>query len=179
MLHPEANFFTPRPAVSIIALGEPFEALTIRALLEHLGFAVTLHLPGIPRDFLSLLALGVAAPQTLIISAHGTRDGFVIGDVDPDIDPSLRANGVITPSLLAGRVALPGCTVISTACCSAIFGDVFCAAAAYIAPHDYPSGNDVMLFIHLLFYEMIERSISAVVAIPIVSKRLREQFAVQ
>ena len=60
----DASFFVPRPLVAIVALGDSGEALLLRAILENLGAAVALHLPGVPADVIACLAQGSVAPRT-------------------------------------------------------------------------------------------------------------------
>ncbi|WP_426125615.1 hypothetical protein [Pararhizobium sp. PWRC1-1] len=51
----DEGFFYPRTPVAIVALGDSGEALLIRAILENLGAAVLLNLPGTPGDAIKCL----------------------------------------------------------------------------------------------------------------------------
>ncbi len=160
----DASFFVPRPLVAIVALGDSGEALLLRAILENLGAAVALHLPGVPADVIACFAQGSVAPAHLIVSGHGDENGLVLGEFGPGIDTSDLVDGSLPPAALHGRVDLPGTIVVSTACetGSPAFADAFLSggAASYVAPGGYPEGAAVPLFVHLLYHELLRRGSS-------------------
>ena len=173
----DASFFVPRPPVAIVAVGDSGEALLLRAVLENLGAAVTLHLPGVPADVVACLAQGPPSPAHLIISGHGDDNGFVLGEFGPGIDASALVDGSLPAFALRGNVDLPGTVVVSTACETGTpaFADVFLTggAACYIAPVGYPEGSAVPLFVHALFHDLLRRGSSVEVAV----RRARQALA--
>ncbi|WP_448950659.1 hypothetical protein [Labrys neptuniae] len=155
------SFFHPRRPVSVIAIGDSGEALLLRAILESLDAAVTLHLPGTPGDFLLCLGQGTRAGDLVVLSGHGDANGLVFGEFDPTIDTTCLVEGSLPPGRLAGHVNLPGRCVISTACLTGgeAFAEAFLAggARAYLAPADYPDGADVPLFLHHFCHGLLQR----------------------
>lgn len=157
----DEGFFYPRKPVVIVALGDSAEALLIRAILENLGGAVFLHLPGTPGDVIKCLQRDQNDPEYIILSGHGDENGFVLGEFIAEIDTRLLVDGSLPASALARDIRLPAKTVISTACLTGTdaFGQAFLAAGAraYVAPSEYPDGSAVPLFLHGLFYELFHR----------------------
>ncbi|WP_426228055.1 hypothetical protein [Pararhizobium sp. DWP3-4] len=157
----DEGFFYPRTPVAIVALGDSGEALLIRAILENLGAAVVLHLPGTPGDAIKCLQRQENDPEYIILSGHGDENGFVLGEFISDIDTGMLVDGSLPAGALAGAIRLPAKTVISTACVTGTdaFGEAFLAAGAraYVAPADFPDGAAVPLFLHGLFYELLHR----------------------
>ncbi|CAN7370855.1 hypothetical protein LJR098_003116 [Rhizobium sp. LjRoot98] len=155
----DENFFYPRKPVAIVALGDSAEALLLRAILESLGAAVSLHLPGTPGDALKCLQREEKDAEYVILSGHGDENGFVLGEFVDDIDAGMLIDGSLPADALAGAIRLPAKTVISTACATGTdaFGQAFIAAGAraYAAPSDFPDGSAVPLFLHGLFYELL------------------------
>lgn len=111
----DQRFHVPRTPLAVVAVGDGMEALLIRAILESLGAAVTLHLPGTPEDFLEVLAQGESAPRYIVVSGHGDRGGFLFGDYDRRIDTTMLVEGSLPADAIASRVRLPGKVVISVA----------------------------------------------------------------
>jgi hypothetical protein len=146
--------------VAVVAVGEATEAPLVRALLESLGAVVTLHLPGTPEDILLVLGQGETAPPYLVLCGHGDEEGFVLGEYAPEIDTAALI-GTSLPAAVVARTCLPGRVVVSTACTTgyAAFQRAFLGggAAAYIAPDGYPAGASTLLFVHLLFHELLVR----------------------
>ena len=155
----DQTFFHPRTPVSVVAIGDGVEALSIRTLLESLGAAVLLHLVGTPGDFLRVIGQGAAAPAYLVICAHGDETGLIFGAFDEGIDTASLRNGSMPPEVIEQHADLPGTTVVSTACLSGshAFASAFLESGAHcvIAADGYPGGADAVLFIHLLFYRLL------------------------
>lgn len=162
-------FFHPRTPVAVVAIGEASEAFLVRAILESLGAAVSLHLLGTPHDFLQVVRQGSAAPGYIVICGHGDERGLVFGEYGEDIDVSLLDRGSLPPSAFAGLVDLPGKVVVSTACATGTkaFKEAFVqgGVSAYVAPSDYPEGADAGLFIHILFYQLLRKNVSVGAAV--------------
>ncbi len=112
----DQKFMFPRVPVAVVDIGDTLEALLIRSMLESLGAVVTLHLPGTPEDFLTLIAGGELVHQHLIICGHGDENGFVFGDHIADIDTSMLVEGSLPPSVVAEHARLDGKIVLSTCC---------------------------------------------------------------
>jgi hypothetical protein len=157
----DTRFHFPRTPVGIVDYGDPTEALLVRAILESLGAVTLLQLPGTPEDFLLCLGQEETAPPYLVLCGHGDETGFAFGDYREGIDRSALIGTSMPPAALTGRVKLPGCVVLSTACLSGRdeVGRAFLRgqARAYIAPDDYPLGADVPLFIMHFFHRLLAR----------------------
>jgi hypothetical protein len=157
----DSRFLFPRTPVGIVDYGDTGEALLVRAILESLGAVTLLHLPGTPEDFLRCLEQGEAAPPYLVLCGHGDETGFVFGEYGEGIDTSALVGTSLPPAALTGRVRLPGCVVLSTACLSGReeLGRAFLQGRvrAYVAPDDYPLGADVPLFVMHFFHRLLAR----------------------
>ncbi|CDN93865.1 hypothetical protein [Agrobacterium tumefaciens] len=144
------NFFFPRTAVSIVAVGDTGEALLVRAMLESLGASVRLHLPGTPEDILVCLKQPENPPPYLIISGHGDENGLVVGEFDPDVTRMELRHGSMPAAALTGNVDLRDTVIFSTACCtgSEAFAKAFIegGASAYVASADYPERRGDIAF---------------------------------
>ncbi len=169
----DKSFSWPREPVAIVAIGDSGEALLLRAILESLGAAVLLHLPGTPVDVLKCLAQGSVAPEYVILSGHGDETGFVLGDFVEDIDTSALVKGSLPATNLTNRVNLPGKVVLSTACLTGneAFAQAFISGGvrAYIAPAEYPDGAAIPLFVHSFFYHILQKQASLEEALKLAS----------
>jgi len=157
----DKSFSWPREPIAIVAIGDSGEALLLRAILESLGAAVLLHLPGTPADVLKCLDQGSIAPEYIILSGHGDETGFVLGEFVEDIDTSALVKGSLPAANLTNRVNLPGKVVLSTACLTGneAFAQAFLSGgvSAYIAPAEYPDGAAIPLFVHGFFYHLLQK----------------------
>ena len=160
----DKKFYFPRTPIAVVALGDSGEAHLTRDILESLHAVVTLHSPGTPKDFLTVLGQGATEPEYLIINGHGDDNGYVFGEYIPEIDTSMLIDGSLPPRAISGRVNLPGKIVISTACDSG--SDPMCDAflsggvAVYIAPKGQPLGSDIPLFLHMLFHQVLKKEVN-------------------
>ncbi len=111
----DTEFFVPLLPVSLVQVSGGGGELT-RAALEALGCVVLTHRVGTPADFLRVLGQGSQAPRYMVILGHGDENGLVFGEYDEAIDASMLRDGSLPPEAIAGRVHLPGCTVISYSC---------------------------------------------------------------
>ena len=136
--------------------------MAIRGLLEIMNAVVVLHQPGTPSDFMLLLGQGEDAPDFIVICAHGDENGIVLASFASQIDTTGLIEGSLPATTLFGRVHLPGSVVLSTACSTGLgqFATAFLdgGARAYIAAPDYPEGDDVLLFVHHFFHEILCRA---------------------
>jgi hypothetical protein len=158
----DQKFMFPRVPVAVVDIGDTLEALLIRSMLESLGAVVTLHLPGTPEDFLTLIAGGELVHQHLIICGHGDENGFVFGDHIADIDTSMLVEGSLPPSVVAEHARLDGKIVLSTCCETGgkAFADAMVekgGAALYVAPDGSPGGADAPLFVHCFYHALLAR----------------------
>lgn len=158
----DQKFMFPRVPVAVVDIGDTLEALLIRSMLESLGAVVTLHLPGTPEDFLTLIAGGERVHQHLIICGHGDENGFVFGDYIEDIDTSMLVEGSLPPSVVAEHARLDGKIVLSTCCETGgkAFADAIVGkggAALYVAPDGSPEGADAPLFVHCFYHALLAR----------------------
>ncbi|MEI2300218.1 hypothetical protein [Ensifer sp. MJa1] len=166
----DQKFMFPRVPVAVVDIGDTLEALLIRSMLESLGAVVTLHLPGTPEDFLTLIGAGESVHQYLIICGHGDENGFVFGDYIDEIDTSMLVEGSLPPPVVAEHAKLKGKIVLSTCCETGgkAYGDAFALkgdAALYIAPDGSPEGTDAPLFVHCFFHALLARKQTAEVAL--------------
>jgi hypothetical protein len=122
---------------------------------------VLLHLIGTPEDFIHVIEHGSTAAPYIVICGHGDENGLVFGEYGEGIDVSALKQGSMPPHIIAKHVSLPGKVVLSTACGlgSTAFGTAFLrgGVAAYIASHGYPEGADAALFIHMFFYQILQK----------------------
>ncbi|WP_077960208.1 hypothetical protein [Ensifer adhaerens] len=158
----DQTFLFPRLPVAVVDIGDTLEALLIRSMLESLGAVVTLHLPGTPGDFLTLIGAGDGVHKHLVICGHGDENGFVFGDYIEEIDTSMLVEGSLPPSVVAGHARLDGKIVLSTCCETGgeAYGDAFVrkgGAALYVAPDGSPEGADAPLFVHCFFHALFAR----------------------
>lgn len=159
----DADFYAERRPVEVVNLrGTGGEVAFVRSLLEELGAAVQLHLPGTPGDFLKVIGQGEAAAPWMVVCAHGDAGGIVFGEFIPKIDTSMLKDGVMPPECIAGNVDLPGVVVVNT-CCSG--GEPAMAEAfmrgglkAYVgtAGPD-PEGAAWPVFLAQFFYEVFHK----------------------
>ncbi|OAI31366.1 hypothetical protein A1351_05740 [Methylosinus sp. R-45379] len=160
----DEKYVAPKTPASVIAVGDAFEALLIRSMLESLGAAVLLHLVGTPEDFLLTLERKEHDPKLVVICGHGDENGLVFGDYGDGVDVGALVDGSLPAAAIAKRARMPGAIVVSTACLSgdAAFAKAFleAGAAAYIAPADCPDASDAALFVHYLLHSLLRRGLS-------------------
>ena len=157
----DTRFYSPRTPIAIVDYGATSEAHALRVLLELMGAVTLLHQPGTPEDLLLILGQGEAAPPYVVLCGHGDQVGLVLGEYAPSIDTTALEGTSMPPPAIAGRIHLPGRTVINTACLAGReeMGRAFLRGGlrAYIAPDDYPEGRDVLLFLLHLFHPLLAR----------------------
>ena len=163
----DEQFAVPRRAIGIVALpNSDQEAVAIRALLEAMDCAVSIHWIGAPADFLTVLSQGATAPRYLLISGHGDEDkGYYFGDYAPFVDTSMLRGQYLPASAIAPVVDLPNCTVISSACAGGVeaMGRAFVASGrirAYVGCTDYPNGSDMVVFLVHFFHGVLRKGLS-------------------
>lgn len=133
--------------ISLICLEErsTLESVALRGALEYLGYVVSTHWIGSKESFLKLLSGEVPIDNTVIISDHGYKKGFMLSD-----------EKVIKPEEFKGQITWKDKKVVSLGCCtgSKEFADAFIKSgvATYLAPDDYPDGNATLTFAIYLFF---------------------------
>lgn len=133
--------------ISLICLEErsTLESVALRGALEYLGYIVSTHWVGSKESFLRLLSGEVHIDNTVIISGHGYKKGFLLSD-----------EKIIKPEELKVQIKWKGKNVISLGCCTGTkeFADAFIKGGVktYLAPDDYPDGNATLTFAIYLFF---------------------------
>ncbi|MBN9669738.1 hypothetical protein [Roseibium aggregatum] len=158
------TFFNPQHPVTLIAIGDSGEAMTLRLILESLGAFVSFYRIGTPGDFVSVLSSAKDPGNLTVISAHGNNGGFHFGDYAPQIDTSLLKSGVFVPSSVPGIGKLSRKTFLSTACetGSSEMRSAFLEAGAdaYVAPERDPEGRDIPVFVHLFAHGLLAKGLT-------------------
>lgn len=133
--------------ISLICLEErsTLESVALRGALEYLGYIVSTHWVGSKESFLKLLSGEVPIDNTVIISGHGYKKGFLLSD-----------EKIIRPDEFEKQINWKGKTVVSLGCCTGTkeFADTFIKGGVktYLAPDDYPDGNATLTFAIYLFF---------------------------
>lgn len=165
----ENRFHRPPRRVSIADMGATHEDLCLRMICESLGASVRMHFIGAPQDVLAVIWQPEDPPSVLIMCGHGTETGFVLGPYADHVDTSFLVDGCLPASSLWGRIALTGTTVFSTACVTGAraFADAFRDGnvRAYAAPCGYPSGAEVLFFLHAALFGILARGDDPVTAL--------------
>lgn len=135
-------------SVSIICADEAstLETVAFRSVLEYLGFTVSVHWIGNKTDFLEVLQSKKETEDLLVISSHGEEGKFFMPTDESVLFSELNVN-------------LPGKTVLSVGCDTSGAKDEFMKGKckAYIAPTDYPEGNDAMMFVVKFFWMIAQK----------------------
>ena len=155
----DTQFYGPRAPVAIACLYDHGTASLFRSILEGLGAVTHLHDIGTPEDFLKVIGQEESAPPYLIISGHGGEKGIHFGEFMKGIDTSTLIGEDMPPSVIAGRVRVPG-TFIVNICCGCgtqEMADAFLSggASAYIGTDPDPMAFDHTVFISQLFHSII------------------------
>jgi hypothetical protein len=148
----------PKTLVDIIVLDLAFEALAVRSALELWNVQVTMHPVGEAKDLVSMLR-GKGMRSTIIFLIGHGDDGFVLPELNPDLEKDQPYHQRLTPEDLKEFLHLPGCTVISC-CCSTggtVYADSFLSGGckAYIGPDGDPDGDAALFYSLHLAYEWI------------------------
>ncbi len=134
--------------VTIICSDEAstLETVAFRSVLEYLGFTVSVHWIGNKKDFLHLLQGKKETDDLIVISSHGEEGKFFMPTDESVLFTELN-------------VHLPGKTVLSVGCDTGGAKDEFMKGKCkeYIAPADYPEGNDAMMFVVKFFWMLAQK----------------------
>lgn len=134
--------------ISIICADEAstLETVAFRSVLEYLGFTVSVRWIGNKKDFLDLLQGKKETDDLIVISSHGEEGKFFMPTDESVLFSELGVN-------------LPGKTVLSVGCDTGGAKEEFMKGKckAYIAPTDYPEGNDAMMFVVKFFWVLAQK----------------------
>ena len=136
--------------LSIICASEhsTFEAIAIRGASEYLGYLATVHWLGSIEQFKDLLVGKESLSKLVLLSSHGSKEGFHVTD-----------NIVIPLDEL--KVNLSGKTVLSLGCATGMenFARLFISGGAeyYIAPKSYPEGNSSLIFALTFLWQLLKK----------------------
>lgn len=117
------------------------ETIAVRGVLEYFDFVVSTHWIGKKTQFLRLLQGDEPVDDIVVILAHGDEGLF-----------HLPTEEVVHFQEL--HIQLPGKTVISTGCATAGAATEFMNGGCrlYIAPKEFPEGNDAAFFLMKFFW---------------------------
>lgn len=142
-------FMTDRHSnnITIICADEAsaLETIAFRGALEYLGFTVSVHWIGNKKDFLDLIQGKSDTDDLIVIASHGEKGKFFM-----PTDESVPFSEL--------NVNLPNKIVLSVGCDTGGAKDEFIKGKcnAYIAPTDYPEGNDAMMFVIKFFWMLAQ-----------------------
>lgn len=117
------------------------ETIALRGVLEYFNFVVSTHWIGNKTQFLGLLQGDEPVDDMVVILAHGDEGLFHMPTEE-------------TVHFEELHIQLPGKTVISTGCASAGAATEFINGGCrlYIAPKEFPEGNDAAFFLMKFFW---------------------------
>lgn len=136
--------------ISIICANEnsTFETVALRSALEYFGYVPSVHWVGSVDQFKELLVGKTPLAELVVLSCHGTAEGFHGTD-----------NVVIPFDKLT--VNLPDTTVLSLGCATGneAFAKTFIKGGVknYIAPPSYPEGNSALMFALMFLWQFHEK----------------------
>lgn len=154
-----------KPVMSVALVCGPvcdLETQAMRAALEYFGARVITYWIGRPNDFIPLLSGEdlYSDTEVIVFNFHGCEGKFVMPELDIDVYEEGEPQGDFGSEEILRYTKLDGKAVIGNGC---TLGDpklarafIDCGCRVYIGPDDYPDGNDELMFVIRLFYEMIQ-----------------------
>lgn len=139
------------------------EAQAVRAALECFGVRVFTYWIGRPNDLIDVLSGDDLYEGTdmILLSFHGDEGRLIMPELGDDVYEPNEPRGDFGPDEIRRFARLDGKTVIANGC---TLGDPALAEAflargcnMFIGPDDYPDGNDALMFVLRLFYEIIQQ----------------------
>lgn len=138
------------------------EVQAIRAALEYFGARVFTYWVGRPKDLIDILSGEDLYPSTdtIVLCFHGEEGQLIMPELEESIYEPGEPKGNFGPEEIRKFARLAGKTVIGTGCSvgkletAQAFLDSGCET--YIGPNDYPDGNDALMFVLRLFYDLIQ-----------------------
>lgn len=119
---------------------------------------------GRPYDLIDILSGKDLYPNTdtIVLCFHGEEGQLIMPELEESVYEPGEPKGNFGPEEIRRFARLAGKTVISTGCSA---GNVETAQAfldsgceIYIGPNDYPDGNDALMFVLRLFYDLIQNN---------------------
>lgn len=139
------------------------ETQAVRSALELFGIRVFTYWIGRPSDLMAVLSGEdlYEGTDTILLSFHGDDGRLIMPELGEDVYESDEPRGDFGPDEIRRFAQLSGKTVIANGC---TLGDPALAEAflargcsIYIGPDDYPDGNDALMFVLRLFYEIVQQ----------------------
>ncbi|EGL17883.1 MULTISPECIES: hypothetical protein [unclassified Paenibacillus] len=154
-----------KPVMNVALVCGPdcdMEVQAIRSTLEYFGARVFTYWIGRPNDLIDLISGKDLYPNTdlIILCFHGDEGQFIMPELGESIYEPGEPKGNFGPEEIRRFAKLAGKTVIGTGCSvgkpetARAFLDSGCEV--YIGPNDYPDGNDALMFVLRLFYDLIQ-----------------------
>ncbi|SMG55324.1 delta-aminolevulinic acid dehydratase [Paenibacillus aquistagni] len=154
-----------KPVMNVALVVGPdtdMESQALRMTLEYFGVRVFTYWVGRPSDFISVLSGEdlYADTDMIILNFHGDEGRFIMPELDEDVYEDNEPRGYFGPEEIKQFAKLNGKIVFGNGCSLGLpaltqaFLDGGCQM--YIAPNDYPDGNDALMFVMRVFYEMIQ-----------------------
>ncbi|ERI09393.1 hypothetical protein HMPREF0083_02512 [Aneurinibacillus aneurinilyticus ATCC 12856] len=154
-----------KPVMNVALVCGPdcdMEIQAIRATLECFGARVFTYWVGRPNDLIDIISGKDLYPNTdmIILCFHGDEGQFIMPELEESIYELGEPKGNFGPEEIRRFAKLAGKTVISTGCSvgkletAQAFLDSGCEV--YIGPNDDPYGNDALMFVLRLFYDLIQ-----------------------
>ena|ERR1700756_5926727 len=76
--------YVPKKAVTIVVVGDSFEANALRAVLENFNYRVAMHWVGSRKEFLMLLDGRIPiSDEMIVLSCHGIEQGIDVPGEQP------------------------------------------------------------------------------------------------
>ena len=156
-----------KPAMNVALVCGPdcdMEVQAIRAALEYFGARVFTYWIGRPNDLIDVLSGNDLYPNTntIILCFHGEEGRLIMPELEESVYEQGEPKGHFGPEKIRRFARLAGKTVIGTGCSAGnsetaqAFLDSGCEI--YIGPNDYPDGNDALMFVLRLFYDLIQNN---------------------
>jgi hypothetical protein len=156
-----------KPVMNVALVCGPdcdMEVHAIRATLEYFGARVFTYWVGRPYDLIDILSGKDLYPNTdtIVLCFHGEEGQLIMPELEESVYEPGEPKSNFGPEEIRRFARLAGKTVISTGCSA---GNVETAQAfldsgceIYIGPNDYPDGNDALMFVLRLFYDLIQNN---------------------
>ncbi|MFU1795629.1 delta-aminolevulinic acid dehydratase [Paenibacillus azoreducens] len=154
-----------KPVMNVALVVGPdtdMDSQAIRMTLEYFGARVFTYWVGRPSDLMSVLSGEdlYADTDMIILNFHGDEGKLIMPELGEDVYDDEEPRGDFGPDEIKRVTKLDGKIVFGNGCSlgepalAQAFLDGGCQM--YIGPDDYPDGNDALMFILRVFYEMIQ-----------------------
>lgn len=139
------------------------ESQAVRAALEYFGVRVFTYWIGRPNDLISVLSGDDLYEGTdmMLLNFHGDEGSLIMPELGEEVYEEDEPRGGFGPGEIMRYAKLDGKTVIANGCSlgDSALADAFLERGCrmYIGPDDYPDGNDALMFVLRLFYEIVQQ----------------------